>query len=166
MARFVEVLQQVMETHVLTVKALANRSGFAEKSIYKYLSEVRTLPSDVLRAAFKITADLRLVLLIVGSVPVRIEHLGTTTKDSSRNASPSRTPIRIPQLKDVLPGLLTCMQETSQCARLVHDILADGQIDNQDLGLIVKFQSHIAEARKLLAVCDSAVESARERIAQ
>lgn len=164
MARDVEVLQQVMETHDLTVKALANRSGFAEKSIYKYLSEVRTLPSEVLRAAFDLTYDSRLVMLITGSARVEIVLHTEPAGDSSHNTRPARPPISTQPLQETLPGMLHCLREATRGTQHLYDIMKDGVVDLHDLAHIAKFQECMAEVRKWIAITDASVESERERI--
>jgi len=164
MSHDAEVLETVIRDHGLTVAQVATRSGYAEKTIYRYLSnEGRTLPSEVIRAVYELTADNRLILLITGSVPVQFQPL-EEKRDCPHSTHGRRSPVRIPPIEDVLPRTLEAAEQVVKCGQLVAKIMADGKLDASDLSAVDKFQACISYARKQLAVCDAAMESARERV--
>ena len=166
MARDVEVLQQVMEAHDLNVKRLANKSGIAQKTIYKYLSGVRTLPSDVLRAAYEITQDQRLLHLISGAAPVVVEliPLGLSACKGGGNGHTQQTPLSIPPVKQALPRTLSAIRKAAESGECLATILEDGSVDRKDIPAMDNFLGLCNEAKRELELCRASVQADREKV--
>lgn len=167
MARDVEVLQQVMDSHGLTVKHIAARTGIAQQSVYKYMGGIRTLPSDVLRAAFELSGDTRILALITGSVPVEFSLPCARHEAPAGNGEACigrNQPVRVPPIDQVLPQTLDTARRVVECGEYLAKIFADGRFDRNDLAAAAKFQEHCAAAQTQLATCAAAVEGERERI--
>ncbi len=165
MPRDTEVLHQVISTHGLSVTQVANRSGLAEKSIYKYLAGDRTLPSDVIRAVFELTADLRLVVLITGAVPVQIQAL-ESTRDCPHDDRSRQAPVHVPPPEEALSHMLAAAKGCIQCGEHLNGIFADGRVDRHDLSAIDKLMECLSKVRIEAAVCHASMESAREKVSR
>ncbi len=161
MARDVEVLQEVMQTHDLTVKQLASRSGIAQKSIYKYLSEVRTLPSEVLRAAFEMTLDHRLLSLITGVIPVIHQAVfdggPACAMQSHRTGATSQ--VRLPPINELLRRTCESIEAAAKAAPYMARIIEDGRVNEMDAADIAKFREHSTAARENLSLMEAAIEA-------
>ncbi|MFH1417288.1 MAG: hypothetical protein ABII12_03265 [Planctomycetota bacterium] len=165
MARDVEVLQQVMQTHDVTANQLANRSGLAAKSIYKYLSDQRTLPSDVLRAAFELTCDLRLLGLISGIIPITHQFVfcrGPACNDARPQVA---KPARIPPVGELLPRTSKSIEELAKALPYIGKILEDGKIDDSDRVAIQRFHGHAAAAMADISRVDAALDAHERKVA-
>ncbi len=142
------LLARVIDDSQVSVQAVANRSGYDDKSIYRYLTGERTVPSSVLRAAFELTRDVRLVQLVAGSVPVVLVSSGPA-------------PIRIPPVETLFPQATEALESLARSLRYVHKIAADRRIDAGDDTAIENFKTHAAEAQRLIALTTAAMESHR-----
>ncbi len=136
------LLSSILAQHEVTVGALAMRSGYDDKSIYRYLSGERTVPSVVLRAAFELTADPRLIALIAGAVPVQVL---------------SGQSLCVPPMEQLVPKVSEAAKSAVDALQYVARILADGQIDDTDAAAISNFRRHAANCNRLLVLCDAAV---------
>ncbi len=169
MARDFEVIHQVVSQHGLTVTQLAFRTGLSEQTIYKYLAGKRTIPTVVFRAAYELTGDGRLPLLITGSVPVEISFRGQRSDADGGNGAAGSAPrqtLRVPPIEQTLPRTLEAARQVVECGQYLAKVFEDGTVDRNDLASIAKFERLCADARTQLALCHAAIESARERIEQ
>lgn len=149
-----QLLSRVLEDHGVTVSALANRSGYDDKSVYRYLAGERTIPSIVLRAAFELTHDMRILGLVTGGVPLQLQLI---------NAPRSADPQRIPPIAQLVPQCCKCVEQTSAALKYLARIVEGGEVDASDQRAAVNFQRHAAEAQRLLALVSAAVNTHAER---
>lgn len=149
------LLSDVISQHNITVPALAMRSGYDDKSIYRYLSGERTVPSTVIRAAFELTLDMRLVGLVSGMIPVSM----MVAKFS--NAKPPR----IPPLDQLIPETCNATKSAAEALQYIARILADSKIDATDKTAIENYKRHSAAAQRCLSLVDAAVSSYSEKVA-
>lgn len=164
MARDVEVLQAVMDSRGVTVAALANQSGYAQATIYKYLSdEGRTLPSEVIRAAYAITQDPRLAALVTGDVAVGILILGEKNDEGGRGGR-GRPAVRIPPFAQALPGMLKAIEALAKCGAYHHEICADEKYTRDDIQAFNQFDDFAGQAMKMIGLAIVSAKSAREAI--
>lgn len=147
------VLQQLIDERAFTVEALAYRSGYDDKTIYRYLAGERTLPSMVLRAAFELTGDGRIMGLITGAVAVfRI----ATAKSGAR----------IPPLAEAMATTLDAIERTATSAKYMHTIAQDNRFDASDLTAADKFADQAGRAQIALANALAAIEAYKVQLAQ
>ena len=162
MPRDAEILGDVLRERGVSIEALADRSGYDDKSIYRYLSGERTLPSNVLRAAFELTGDGRLLRLVTGAVPVCVHPLGSCSSSSSGAAAiQTAAAHRVPPLPDTLINAGNAIESTGKIVRYLRDILQDGRVDVKDLVGLEKFVAEATRAGDNLAL---AVASANAEI--
>ncbi len=154
------LLAKVLEERGVTVQALAARCGYDDKSIYRYLSGGRTLPSIVLRAAFELTLDIRIIALIAGTVPICFHQLDRAAAQPAANP---RTPPRLPPVDQLFPQAASAVEQLAGSLKYMHKVVADGRIDASDGAAIDKFNQHAAEALRLIALTTAAVEAHRQR---
>lgn len=141
------LLSDVLSQHNVTVPALAMRSGYDDKSIYRYLSGERTVPSTVIRAAFELTLDMRLVGLVSGMIPVSM------TVAKVANAKPAR----IPPLDQLIPETCNATKSAAEALQYIAKVLADSKIDASDKTAIENYKRHSAAAQRRLALVDAAL---------
>lgn len=145
------LLQQLIDERALTVEALAQRSGYDDKTIYRYLAGERTCPSMVLRAAFELTRDLRVLALVTGGVP--LVKLG-------------RADGRVPPLAEAMDETLDAVEKAADSARYMHRITRDNRFDASDFAAADKFSTHAGRAQVCLANAMAAIEAYKIQAAQ
>lgn len=118
------LLQQVIEEHGITVNSLANRTGFAASTVYRFLAGGATIPSVVWRVLYEQTGDVRILKLITGSTNCVVVPL----PDS---------PIRLD--KPTIEHLHAERQKQIDCERCVLTIIADNIIDHKDRPTIEEY---------------------------
>lgn len=163
MPRDAEILTDVLRERGVTVDALAERAGYDDKSIYRYMSGERTLPSIVIRAAFELTCDGRLLRLITGAVPVCV-HLVASSSSFGPAAAATQTAAaghRVPPFPDTLVNAGNAIESAGKIIRYLRDILQDGRVDVKDLVSLEKFIHEATRAGENLAL---AVASANAEI--
>ncbi len=152
------LIQRLIDEQKLTVAAIANRSGFDDKTIYGYLSGRNTLPSLVIRAAFELTGDFRLVGLIVGARPTyiacacpdclsRVAHQHNAAPSAHREqTAATRTP-PLPPVNQLVPLAVQSVKATADALDYMTRITQDGVIDPvSDKVAIEKFHQHAADS--------------------
>lgn len=155
------LLAKVLEERGVTVLALASRAGYDDKSIYRYLAGERTCPSTVLRAAFELTGDLRIIGLIAGAVPICVHPVGVAPAASG--SAPPPPAQRIPPVDQLFPQAADAIEHLSRSLKYMHKIVADGRVDQSDAAAIESFTRYAAESQRLIALSLAAVESHRQR---
>lgn len=157
------LLEELNDNGRLNYKQLAAASRRHQATIYRYMSGDLTIPVAVLNAAFRLTGDLRIVLLITGGVPVQIQAL-----DTAGNCPCSETerkpPIRIPPPEQALDELHDVLEDGAKAAKYLRAIFADGRLTPGDLLALDKFDECMGKMRIKQAVCQTAMQTARERI--
>lgn len=136
------LLSEVLTHHNVSAKAVAARAGYDLTSIYRYLSGERTIPSTVIRAAFELTHDPRLVELVSGTVAVQV-------------IKPQL--INIPPIEELMAQTAEAAKSAVDALAYVGRMIADGRIDAGDAHAIANFRRHSADCRRLMSVCDAAV---------
>lgn len=151
------LLARVLEERGVSIQALANRAGYDDKSVYRYLAGERTIPSTVLRAAFELTGDLRLIHLIAGAVPLAVGVLSAAAPAAAGRPEP----LRVPPIDQLFTRAADALEQLTRSIRYVHKIAADGRIDQSDDAAIENFRGHAAEAQRLIALTTAALDSHR-----
>jgi hypothetical protein len=153
------LIQRLIDEQKITVAQLANRSGFDDKTIYGYLGGRCTLPSLVLRAAFELTRDRRLIQLVAGFVPVYDLKLDSTE-------TPKRTPpSSMPPVCELIPMAVASVKATADALGYIAVITTDGVVDpKSDRFAIDKFNEHAAAAihdlSRLMAALQPTIQEA------
>lgn len=162
------LLKTVIEDHGVTVQALAARSGYDDKSIYRYLLGERTLPSNVLRAAFELTRDMRLPGLIFGCVAIGIACGKCAAKcaAAAEGAEAKSTPQRVPPLPDAMAAVLAAIERAAASGKYMHQIVRDGKFDASDMMASEKFERDATEAEKQLQIAVAAIRHYRQEVAK
>jgi len=157
-----ELLRTLIAEDRMTVKALAMKSGRDDKTVYAYIAGIRTVPSIVLRAAFELTRDPRIVALILPGLHILTpdEMAATCGKEPSQPGRPER----IPPIDQILGKTLTAAEKTIQSGRYIEKILRDGKIDRNDLAAFGKFREHAGDALRLLSQSMASAGAEVERI--
>ena len=165
MGRDAEVLQQVIQTHGLTIAQVANRSGYAEKTLYRYLSDDgRTLPSEVIRAVFELTLDNRLIRLITGLVPGQWV-IALCGGKCPGNSAPTASPARVPPIQDLLPKTCESVEQAAKSVKYVAQIISDGSVDESDKAAMSQFSQHANRAIANLTLTLSALKEYERNMA-
>lgn len=142
-----DVLKAVMDQHGITVLALAHRSGFDDKTIYRYLIGERTCPSMVLRAAYELTGDFRLVTLVLGARPLILDMRGEACKSGEPSTpTPTRTPPPLPPISELMPTAVRSVKNVADSLDYIAKIVSDGVIDASDAVAKDKFNEHASAA--------------------
>lgn len=162
MPRDAEILTDVLRERGVSIDALAERAGYDDKSIYRYLSGERTLPSIVIRAAFELTHDGRLLRLITGAVPVCVHLVASSSSSGSAAAGQTAAATQpVPPFPDTLINAGNAIESAGKIIRYLRDILQDGRVDVKDLVGLEKFVHEATRAGENLAL---AVASANAEI--
>ena len=160
------LLKTVIEDHGITVQALAARSGYDDKSIYRYLLGERTLPSNVLRAAFELTKDMRLPGLIFGGVVIGIVCGKCAARCAAGGDETKPTPQRVPPLPDAMAAVLVAIERAAASGKYMHEIARDGKFDASDMMAAEKFERDATEAEKHLQIAVAAIRHYRQEVAK
>ncbi len=154
------LLVKVCKERGVTAEALANRSGYDDKSIYRYFAGERTIPSTVFRAAFELSHDLRLLGLITGTVPIAYQVARFAPAGCPGNGGGARPePVRIPPVEQLLSETCDALKHVADAITYMEKILRDGRLDDTDRNAVDKFKRHSADSRRLLATVDAALEA-------
>ncbi len=137
-----ELLGRVLDDHDVPAKRLAHAAGLHSATIYRYLSGEKTLPSTVLRAAFELTHDSRLVNLITGNVPVAYQIVGS----AEGGAVGTGRPLRVPPIAQIDDHASEAVENAAKCMRYILAILKDGRVDASDRTAGESFKKHEAAA--------------------
>ena len=168
------LIQRLIDEQKITVAALANRSGFDDKTIYGYLVGRCTLPSLVLRAAFELTQDFRLVGLVTGIIPLIVDRTRCACQSSGTDQCGTesvkrRTP-PLPPVSELLPLAIASVKAAADSLGYIAVITSDGVVDPaSDRYAIEKFNQHAAEAindlSRLMAALQPAMNQAGKEAA-
>lgn len=150
-----ELLEQVLSQHEITIAALSRRAGIASKTIYRYLSGERTIPSDCLRAAFELTGDLRIIGLITGSVPIQCVAL---TEDQAGPAGARPSPVRLPPPEQWLQESCQATKQLAEATTYLAKVWQDREVTESDRGFLCQYRALTAEVRRVLAINDAAIQ--------
>ncbi len=155
-----ELLGEILDDHPdLTVKRLAFLTGRNKSTIYRYLDGQKTLPTDVLRAAFEYTADFRLLRLIAGRVPILFSVTGDDCEVAVVAGSPAH---RISSITELLPRTCESVERAAVSVKHMAAIVADARIDQSDAAEISRFRRDANSAVERLTWLLAAL-SAHER---
>lgn len=160
MAYDADLIQRLIDEEKITVEQLARKSNLSPKSIYKYLSNVSTLPSEVLRAAFELTRDLRIVRLITGGTPI-VTHVVAVVTDCKQGGTGKVGPI--PPLDQCMRTGLESVEALAGSLRSLSAVVADGVIDQADDKEIGELVALATQAQSKIALVLAAVETNRKR---
>lgn len=141
-----EILGEVLDHHGVTRKALRDRCGRDLSTISRYLSGEKTVPAGVLRAAFELTGDLRLLRLVIGSVPIELRPLAELPAPAA--------PITIQAL---LPRACESARNAVTGVEAMASIVADGRVDDSDRRAIREFTIAANAAIRDLSLLTSAM---------
>lgn len=146
------LLSEIAQQHpTFSVKALAFRSGRDISTIYRYLAGEKTIPSDVLRSAFELTLDIRLVGLIAGGVPLKIEALTPPEPGAASGIHP------LPAVAEMLPRACESAKKAVAGVEYISKIVADGRVAKSDAADIEKFRETAAQCQRDLALLTAAL---------
>lgn len=159
------LIQRLIDEQKITVAALANRSGFDDKTIYGYLGGRNTLPSMVLRAAYELTGDFRVVALVLGVRPLILDMRCDACKSRE---TPKRTPPAqpLPPISELVPTAVRSVKATAEALGYIASITADGVIDKSDTVAREKFMEHAADAMRDLSRLMAAMQPTHEEAAK
>lgn len=156
MPRDAQIVAAVLRDRGVSIDQLAERAGYDDKTIYRYLTGERTLPSIVLRAAFELTLDARLIRLITGAIPACLTFPGSP--------APANRPVRVRPLADGLTDAGNAIESTGKLVRYLRTVLRDGAIDGKDLSALEKLVAEGTRAGEHLSRTVASAEAEIERI--
>jgi hypothetical protein len=172
-----DLLKTVIEDHGVAVIRLAERAGYDDKTVYRYLLGERTLPSNVIRAAFELTHDIRLLGLVAGVVPIAIlcSHCVARAQRGGQGSSvgegqgsslvpPVARPLRVPPLSQALSTVLEAVERAARSGRYMQKIAADGKFTEADVLAAEKFERDAGDAQSKLALAAAAVRCMKEAV--
>ena len=173
-----DLLERVISDHDVPRKRLAFAADVAECSLSHYFSGERTLPSRVLRAAFELTRDPRLLSLVAGNVPIIVlasidpsprggpgDPVPATPSPPPGGPGPHTvTPVIIPQVADCLPATCQATERLAGATTYLARILADGVINAADLQFLRKYQQYVADVQIRLAILQAAADRKLQEI--
>jgi hypothetical protein len=164
-----DLLKTVIEDHGVAVIRLAERAGYDDKTVYRYLLGERTLPSNVIRAAFELTHDIRLLGLVAGVVPIAIlcSHCVASAQAQGRGCgadSQTVKPARVPPLSQALATVLEAVERAARSGRYMQKIAADGKFTEADVLAAEKFERDAGDAQSKLALAAAAVRGMKEAV--
>ena len=110
------LLISLLERYDIPVKQLAQWTGYAAISVYKYQDGSKTIPSIIWRVLYKHTHDHRIVELMTGDLPIIVTPLPEGNGDTAAT----------------LETLLEARVHEIEWERTILRILADGRIDALD----------------------------------
>lgn len=151
-----ELASRVMDEKCITVKSLAAQSHRHETTIYRYLSGEKTFPSDVLRALFELSQDLRIAGLVTGLVPVVYFQ---AKQEGHKPGCPSAAATRVPPIDEWLPRTCESLESVAKATKYVGQIINDGKFNRDDLKAAENLKRHACDAMRDLSIMVAAVEA-------
>lgn len=154
-----ELLREITDEHpALPVKRLAALANRDKSTVYRYLDGQKTIPCDVLRAAFEATFDQRLLRLVSGRVPM-VFVLAGNGQSGAGVAEGDGFPLRLPPISDLLSEACDSVERAAESVKHMAAIVADNRIDQSDAGEITQFQRDASAAMEHLAVVLAALDA-------
>jgi len=126
------LLSTICDERDITAKQLSMLTGRALSTVYKYLAGELTIPSVMWRSLYKLTLDVRIMLLLAGDVPIIIVPLIKQKCKNGNEDTPS------------LQELIEVRKKQIACESLVLKILADNRIDSADRIAVAKYRTEFA----------------------
>lgn len=149
-----ETLRDVIEDRGVSVKALAYRLGVNKSTIYKYLSGDLAIQPIVLRTAFEMTYDSRIVELVTGPIPVVVQLM-----ELAGASDATSSPLRIPPIDQLLREAASAVESAAKSLPHVGDVLSDGKVDARDRVSIDRFRKQAADVNLKFAQISAALDA-------
>jgi transcriptional regulator with XRE-family HTH domain len=116
------LMQEIVETHQITVKELASKTGLAACTIYRYLEGAATIPTIIWRILFELTEDPRIWRLVTG--------------DSRRILMVIHGQPKGPVTETTIRELIEVRRRQIALEETILNVLEDGRVDRADQKMI------------------------------